>query len=240
MPKSLLHGAIWLAGGLLLSGCSGLGQLPSPDALIKRHIEGAYGDAGLDAQPAVTMSGRLIMEDYDIDAPVVLKVEAPDKRYFKTTIGGIEIIRSCIGGQCWAKEIDSPMQRVEGAQLIFMAETADFYRLRNLKRYYRGVETLRQTDFDGEKAYELHLIRDNGTRDRWYFSRDTGLWLGGVWTLPRTMGAAQVTQYFRNYQPFGDVRLATEIIEVSPTISKVLIDEASFGDIPDSEFKIMP
>lgn len=225
---------------LALSACSGIApQGPSPESLINKHIEAAYNGQGLDARPSINMRGRLLIESHDIDAPLTMQVEAPTKRYFKTEVMGEEVVRSCKAGRCWSKEVSSPMQELHGSQLMFSAEMADFYRLENLKRYYRRLESGGLTSFNDQQAYELQLTRNSGFTDKWYFAKDSGLWLGGTWRLPREMGGIEVTQYFENYQRFGDIQLAAEITEVTPEqTSKVIIEEVSFENIPDSHFEL--
>lgn len=233
----------WIICGfslLILSACSGVArQGPSPESLINGHIDAAYSGEGLDARPSLNMRGRLLIESHDIDSPLIMKVEAPSKRYFKTQVMGEDVIRSCTDGRCWSKEVTSPMQELHGSQLDFSAELADFYRLENVKRYYRRLESGGLTTFNGRQAYELQLTRNSGFTDKWYFSKDSGLWLGGTWRLPREMGGTEVTQYFESYQRFGDIQVATQISEITPEqTSKVIIEEVSFEDIPDSHFEV--
>ncbi|MCW8194081.1 hypothetical protein F6455_04695 [Proteobacteria bacterium 005FR1] len=225
---------------ILLVGCNSVdSRLPEARKLVERHLEAAYGEDGLNDKPAMTYTGRLVIESFDVNAPVVMKTESPDKRLFKTEIMGQEVVRSCVGGQCWVRELDKPLASLRGETLTFMREIADFHRLENLDRYYRHLQTTGLKDFNGEQAYEVTLVRDNGMRDKWYFDKDSGLWLGGVWYLPQEMGGTQVTQYFEEYREFDGTQVATQIIEETSTqTSKVVIDEVKFGDVPDREFAI--
>lgn len=231
---------VCLAVVLALSACTGVGtNEPAPESLVQRHIEVAYGSKGIDAETSITMEGRLVIESFDVNAPMVMKVEAPAKRYFRTEVMGQEVVRTCKAGRCWTKEVGSPVKELHGAELQFMAEIADFHRLKNLNRYYRHLDTTGVTEFNGEQAYELQLTRNNGLQDTWYFSTESGLWLGGTWRLPRQMGGIQVTQYFEDYQMFNGMQIATEITEVTPEQrSTMIIEEVSFADIPDSVFEI--
>jgi hypothetical protein len=247
LEKVFHHLIPYLAALLVLSACAGVGR-PSPQSLIQRHIEVVYLGKGIGAQPSITLHGRLVIEAQGVDAPLILKAEAPDKRYFKTVLMGKGVMRGCKGeavirtckaGHCWTKEVSSPIQPLQGGELDFMAELADFYRLQHLQRYYRHMETAGLTTFNGERAYELRLIRNNGWQDSWYFSRDSGLWLGGTWRLPRDMGGGQITQYFDRYRTFDGIQVATEITDVTPgQTSKIIVETASFEDIPDSVFAL--
>ncbi|MGQ9425162.1 hypothetical protein ACXYTJ_06540 [Gilvimarinus sp. F26214L] len=234
------RGLIVLLSGIaaVLSGCTGVGiGSPSPEEMIQRHIQAAYGDEGLDAQSSITMEGRLVIEEFDVDAPVVMKMEAPDKRSFASDVMGQKVIRSCAEGRCWTRELNAELQSLGGAQLEFMQELSDFKRLENLRRYYRHMEAGGTAEFNGKQANVLRLVRHNGLQDTWYFDRESGLWLGGTWRLPREMGGLQVTQYFEEYKEFDGIRLATEVTEVTPEqTSRVIIEEVSFDDIPDREF----
>lgn len=225
---------------ILLAGCNSVdNRLPDARALVERHLEAAYGKDGLNDKPSMTYAGKLVIESFDVNAPVVMKTESPDKRLFKTELMGQEVVRSCVGGQCWVREFDKPLEPLGGETLAFMREIADFHRLENLDRYYQHMQTTGLKEFNGEQAYEVTLVRDSGIRDKWYFDKDSGLWLGGTWHLPKEMGGTQVTQYFGEYREFNGTQVATEITEVTPSqTSKVIIDDVSFGDVPDREFAI--
>jgi hypothetical protein len=224
-----------------MHGCTSVDnkRLPEPQTLVERHIEAAYGEDGLSGKRAISLGGKLVIESFDVDAPVTMKTEAPDKRLFKTEVMGEEVVRTCKGGECWAREYDAAPEPLRGGALDFMTEVADFNRLENLDRYYRHLETTGIKEFNGQQAYEVTLVRDNGNRDKWYFDKDSGLWLGGTWRLPREMGGIQVTQYFEDYQEFNGNKVATQITEITPgQTSKVIIEDVSYGDIPDREFEI--
>lgn len=240
MEKSLRSWVLCGLGVLTLVACSGVvTHRPSPESLIQGHIDAAYGDQGVDVHPSISMQGRLLIESHDVNAPITMKVEAPAKRYFRTEVMGQEVVRACNDGRCWSREMACRLQELHGPELRFSAEIADFHRLENLQRYYRRLETAGLTNFNGQQAYELKLTRNSGLSDQWYFSKDSGLWMGGTWRLPREMGGTEVTQYFEDYRRFGDVQLATEITEVTPEqTSKVIIEDVSFKDIPDNDFDI--
>lgn len=225
---------------VVLNGCSSVDSgLPGAQDLVERHIQAAYGENGVAEKPSVSYTGRLVIESFDVDAPVVMKTEQPDKRLFKTEIMGQDVVRSCVGGQCWVREFNEGLEPLGGETLDFMREIADFHRLENLDRYYRHMQTTGMREFNGEQAYEVTLVRDNGNRDKWYFDKDSGLWLGGTWQLPRGMGGLQVTQYFGEYREIDGTQVPTEITEVTPSqTSKIIIEDVSFDDIPDQEFVI--
>lgn len=237
--KRLLHPLLCTAL-LLLTGCAATGgRLPDPETLVQRHIRAAYGEEGIGARRSMVMEGELSIEDYDVTAPITLKLELPDKRYFSTHVMGTDVVRSCMADRCWSKELGAGVKELTGDELAFMKELSDLFRLEHLDRYYRDLETVRITSFDDQPAYEVVLTRQNGQRDHWYFSTDTGLWLGGMWTLPESMGGTQITQYFENYKSFDGLKLATKIVEVTPNqTSRITIDEVKFEDIPDREFAL--
>lgn len=240
MNKSWCHLVLSLTSLVLLSACAGVGGgLPTAESLVARHLEAVYPQGDLGSRPAISMKGRLLIEDYGVDAPITLKIKAPDKRLFSARVLGQEVVRSCSGGECWAQELESPVARLTGGELAFMQELSDFYRLRELKRYYRSINTVGVREFNAVPAYEVQLIRNNGSEDRWYFAQDSGLWLGGAWQLPRDMGGARVTQIFDNYRSFDGLYVATQITELAPgQKSLIVIDEVNFTPIADELFKV--
>lgn len=240
MEIPLRHLSLSLVVLLVLTACSSLdGQLPHSDALLARHLEAVYPGGDIDQRPQISMKGRLLIEDYGVDAPITLTLKAPDKRLFSVRVLGQDVLRSCSDGECWAKELESPILPLQGGELAFMQELADFYRLRTLKRYYRSIRTLGLREFNSLPAYEVQLIRNNGSEDRWYFDQQSGLWLGGVWQLPRDMGGAQITQIFDAYRDFDGLYVATQITELAPQqTSQIVIEEVSFAPVPDELFRL--
>lgn len=238
--RSVRRAAISGAFIAALIGCTNVNnRLPEPQALVDAHIKAAYGEEGLQGRRAISLGGKLLIDSFEVDAPVTMKTEAPDKRLFRTEVMGQEVVRTCRGGECWAREYDAAPEPLRGGALDFMNEVADFHRLENLSRYYRHMETTGLKVFNGQQAYEVTLVRNNGNRDKWYFDKKNGLWLGGTWSLPKELGGMQVTQYFEDYQDFDGNKVATRITEVtSEQTSKVIIDDVSYGDIPDREFDL--
>lgn len=224
---------------IVLTACAGLGGgLPSSELLLTRHLEAVFPAGDIAARPFISMSGRLLIEDFGVDAPISLKMKAPDKRLFSATVWGQEVLRGCSGGECWAQELNQPIKRLQGGELALMQELADSYRLQRLQRYYRSIKTTGSQQFNGVPAYEVQLVRNNGSKDRWYFAQESGLWLGGVWQLPRDMGGAQITQIFDGYRKVDGFYVATRITEIAPNqTSFIVIDEINFAPIPDELFK---
>ncbi len=109
---------------------------------------------------------------------------------------------------------DNPMtgaQLLDGDQLAGMKLQADFYAPLNYSKHFTSMETVEETDFNGQAAYKVKLVNAAGKESFQYFAKDGGLLLGSQGVQAGPMGESEVKTSFSDYKDFGGAKIPGKV-----------------------------
>ncbi len=220
----------------LLPGLAAAQAMPTPQQLAARHDSAVGGRAALDGYRSLHLVGTFSMPVMGIESPLEILKLRPNVYLFRTTLGPIgEMLSGYDGKNAWAVQPGQGPLVFEGEQAAILAEQADFYAsLKDLSRY-ASAETVDETTFEGRPSYRVRLTRANGDVLIEYYDVASGLSSGGTASVETPMGRVESTTVFAEYQQFGNVRIATRIIQRNPQFEVTLIvKEVKFDTLDEA------
>ena len=215
-------------------------ELTEEEKIIARFIEAIGGEDALRAYTSATIKGDFEMPAMGMSGETTIYTMAPDKSFESTNIAGFgETVEAYNGEIGWA---DDPMQGtrlLDGQMLKDAARDARFYAELEYGEIYPEQTTVGETDWNGQAAYQVDLVDDDGNDSSHYFAKDTGLLIGIETTRTSDeMGTADITISLSDYKEFGGVMAPTRVvigfmgIEITQTIVSVTYD-----DVDESVFE---
>ena len=177
-------------------------ELPSAESLFARHAEAVGG-----LEKAFQHDSRLvkgISRGSRSSSFLTLYYENPNRLAFTAESPGSPKVTSVFDGTYgWRLEegVDEPTL-LRGAELVEMAESADFAGEVNYLKRYRGVRTrgVEQTE-DGRTLYRVAAESVNGRRSLLFFDAESGRIARAI--VPQLIGdqVVQMQTDLSNYQP---------------------------------------
>jgi hypothetical protein len=172
-----LKGSLLLGGALCVACIARAAPTPTLDDLVAKNIQARGGITAVHAMRSLTMRGKLLINDGQIELGMVQTVERPSNIRVEVSLQGMTQIQAYNGTVGWQI---SPFQgrkdpeRMSVDDTKSLAETAaDFdgalvdWQKKGNKLAYLGTE-----DVDGTDAYKIKLTRPNGDTEYVYLDPD--------------------------------------------------------------------
>ena len=214
--------------------------LPSAQTLIDRHVAAAGGrDAFLrlrsyHQRATIEIAALGIRGEGDIHAA------APDLSRTRMMLPAIgEILAGTNGPVAWTINPIQGPRVLTDAEKAQSNEQADFYgTLLFPADRYTVMETLERTDFNGQPAYKVRLVRKDGARESLrFFSVDSGLLIGSESSSTSEMGTFRTTLALSEYRRFGALLFPTRSESNAGTTRLIItIQSMTFDDVDPSVF----
>jgi len=164
----------------------------------------------------------------------------PNRAALKVNVPGLgEIASGFDGAHGWTvSPLLGPMLQV-GKELEQSKFDADFYGdLRDPKRY-RSMKTVEKTTFDNRPCYKVSMVREDGSEDFDFYDVATGLRAGSVNTRETPMGSMKTTSVEGDYKKFGNLLLATSLVQqVMGVEQKLTFSTVEFDKVPPTAFDL--
>lgn len=223
MPTNSLRRLAVAVALVPLASATLAAQMPSASALIARHDSLVGGRAVLETRTSMRMVGTFTLAAAGIEAPLEILKIRPNQYLFRTTLGQFgEMLQGYDGKTAWAVQPGQGAMLIPADQAATVAEQADFFADLHDTTRFSAMETVREAEFEGKKAWEVKLTRKNGGVLHEYFDVATGLSLGGTTTVQTPDGPLQSTAVYSDYKAFDGLRIATRIVNRNPQFDIVL------------------
>ena len=197
--------------------------LPSPQELLARHDSLVGGRAALDTHTSVRITGTFAVPVMALDAPLEILKRKPNKYVLRTSLGQMgDLMSGYDGANAWAIQPGQGPTLLVGAQATQLAQQADFYGdLHDLTRF-TSVETVDQTEFEGQRAFRVRMVRPNGDSVTEFFDVATGLSIGATNSISTPTGRVETTSLFTDYKEFSGLRVPTRVVQRNPQFELII------------------
>lgn len=216
--------------------------LPSAPDVIAKYVAAIGGKDALMQIKSISTSGTLEVPSMGLSAKMEVAMAAPNKVASKTNIPGMgEIVSGFDGTVGWAIDPSAGERLQADKELEQTKENADFYaNLLYPADRFASMDVQAVTDFNGEKAYKLKLVRkSSGNEQTMYFSVASGLLLGFESAQVTPMGTVQVTQTVGEYKQFGSIKMATKVEQaMGPTKMILTTTDVKLNEVPAGAFEM--
>ena len=217
------------------------GELPAARSIIDRHVKAVGGRDAILSHTSQHATGTFSVPAQGLTGSVeIFGAANPNRTALRVQVPGLgEIASGYDGSHGWSiSPLLGPMLQV-GKELEQAKFDADFYGdLRDPKRY-RSMKTVEKTTFDNRPCYKVSLVREDGSEDFDFYDASTGLRAGSMNTRETPMGSVKTTSIEGDYKKFGNLLLATTVVQQIMGIEqKITLASIEFDKVPSSAFDL--
>lgn len=212
-------------------------ELPAARDLIERHIEAVGGREAVLAQVESTMTGRLEFPAAGMSGPLTIASRPPSDRVMIVELPGMGEIRTGYSPElAWSVDPFMGPRILTGPERDAMTEQAEPRAMLRDPEFFSTIETVGETELDnGATCYRVRLEWQSGRESFDCYHAESGLLVEMEMTQPSPMGEISSVTRMRDYQEFGDGRIATRTsIRVMGQQQLLIIEEVEFGP-PDAQ-----
>ncbi len=212
---------------------------PTPAEIIARFVEGLGGEDALRARTSATMKGPMEIPAVGLTGDATIYTMAPDKYLETAAIPGFgDQIRGFNGKIGWQEDPMQGAQVLDGEMLKQAARNARFYSELEYDELYPEQTVAGKVDWNGQSAWQLDLVDQDGGEHTHYFSEDTGLLVGMEMTLTSEMGSADATINTGEYKDFGGVMAPSRVIVAIMGMEIIqTMESVTWNDVDESVFE---
>jgi len=214
--------------------------LPTARALVARFVDALGGEKTLRAHSSSTTRGSMELAAMGMSGDLVRYAAAPDKMVMIIEMSGFGTMNQGFNGEVgWS---DNPMQGatlLEGRQLHQMEQQAAYYGPLAYADLYPEMETVELTEFNGESAYKVRLVDEEGSEIFQYFSEESSLILGTEMQQenPQMGGTMDVRIKLADYEDFGGGLVPTQtVMEMMGMVIRQTVSEVTYDDVEETAF----
>ena len=229
MAMSGVLAASLVAGAGMLISPSSLAQdaptaptaekLPAATDIIKKYIEATGGQEAYDQRTHSITTATLEIPMAGITADMTIYQQSPNKMATKVDLGPLGSQQTVTNGtDAWE------LSTMTGPRLLTEAERASLLRQAafdvqtNPEKYYKTIETVQQTEFAGEQAYELKLTSKTDSTVTQYYSVEAGCLIGQSSKEQTQMGEMESTVTMSDYRKVGTIMIPHKTVISIPAM----------------------
>jgi hypothetical protein len=166
-----------LIGALSVSSIAHAAPTQALDDLVAKNIQARGGITALHAMRSLTLRGKLLVNDGQIELGLVQTVERPSNIRVEASLQGLTQVQAyngTIGWQINPFQGRKDPERMSADDIKSLAETvADFDgSLVDWQRNGNNLEYLGTEDVDGTRAHKIKLTRQSGDTEYVYLDPD--------------------------------------------------------------------
>lgn len=238
---------IWTGVALMLAAGAAplLAQqdLPSPEKVMAKYVEVTGGVDKYKAVKSVSAKGALSIPAMGIEGTMEMMQVLPDKVSARSEIPGVGEQRQGGNGEVfWEISPVTGNRLLEGKEAQQLLDTGNMARIYDPGSYYKSMKTLGIEEVDGEKCYQLELIKESGDKVVEYYSIDSGLQVKSEGTIEvGGMGKVNIVTMISGYKDCDGIKTPLKLSQQLPNGITQVVEFSEWNynaDIPADAFKL--
>jgi len=205
--------AIVLAAGPLLAATP---NLPSPEALLQRHIEAIGGAAALRQAQSLSFKGEVSLPFLKAKAPIEFLFQAPDRfycqfRYHHAFFGFLKVpFFAMRQAECgydstngWLVDFDRKVEALYGTDEAFMRGLLDKFSPLCFSRNFPLARTLNVERFGDRDCYRVLVVFPFGEHGFEFYDVKSGLLAGTICPFETDIELVNIRTSYSDYRRVG-------------------------------------
>jgi hypothetical protein len=234
-------------------------ELPTPEALLQRHIEAIGGAAALRQAQSVVFKGEVGLPFLKAQAPIDFLFQAPDRffcqfRYHHAFFGFLKVPffakreaeAGYDGTNGWTVDFDRDVEAMEPTDQAFFRGLLDKFSPLCFGRNFHLARTLDTERFAGHDCYRVLIVFPFGEHAFEYYDVKSGLLAGTIYPFDTGDVLANVQTTYSDFRPVGqglklpfridlqvaDQHYSIKALEVSTDTPNVRVPASKFKSAP--------
>lgn len=231
--------------------------LPDAREVIGKHLRAIGHSEKTEAIKSVHTTGTLKIVGMGLSGTMEVYQARPNLFLTLSEMEGIGVVKSGYDGKVgWMEQGMLGPMLLEGFTLEQIRSTAVFSARYYDMELFEKVETLAREEFEGQDCYKVRLVqkpyesKDEEVRDKekslkfresiQYFAVETGLLAGTTQMVATMMGDIPSTEIIQDYEKFGDLLMASKVMQKVQGMTIESTTEAVVFDKVDSKIFELP
>lgn len=214
---------------------------PAAREIIDRYIQAIGGEAAVRRASSWKASGTLSMPAAGISGTLVAYM-ADGRSMARITLPGLgEILRGYDSGVGWSVNPLEGPRLLEGRELAQARDEAQPGTALRDSTVIAAMETVGRDEMNGEPCWKVKLVWNSDRTTHDCYSIETGLLVGSTGVTSTAVGDFEYTMLVGEYRTFGDVKIATRVVQQSLGQEQVITTDAvEIGPVDPSVFALPP
>jgi hypothetical protein len=232
--------AVLLAGSLLHAAETSNEKLPAAKDLVAKYVKMVGGEKVLAGHKSQMAKGKFSMPAQGVVGDVEMFAARPNKLLVRITIPGLgETLSGYDGKVGFSSNPATGPMLVEGKALDQLIEQADYDAALHDASKYKSMETVERTKFEGQDAYKVKLVKQNGDESFEYFDVKSGFIVGQEGIQATPLGPIKVVGAVSDYKRFGDILMASKLTQQMAGLQQVTtLTTVEFDKVDPSVFEL--
>lgn len=216
--------------------------LPAGREIVDRYIAAIGGADVIANTESWHATGTFELPGQGITGSLDVYSARPALSLVKVSIAGLGDVQTGYDGKvAWSIEPASGPSVLTGRAHTQAADDARFDAVLHAPSFTRELTTVEQVEFDRQQAYKVKVVLASGRERFEFYSVESGLQVGTEGAQETPMGTVPTTTFLRNYQRFGPMLQATEIVQRPLGFEQVVrITGFEYDNVPPETFALPP
>jgi hypothetical protein len=183
-------------------------ELPKAEALFDKYVDAVGGREAFSKVKSVTAKGTLSIPQAGIEGDLEMS-QADGKMLMVMEMAGVG--KQTVGFDGEVAWQDSDLQGpklMEGSMLEDIKFQAKIDGFQNAAEYFDSLETVKESKFEGQAVYEVVAKKKDMPDRTIYFSKETGLIVGGQGESESEFGTMNMVTVTSDYKKVGDIMMS--------------------------------
>ncbi len=187
-------------------------EAPTVDSILARLTQALGGKAAIEKVKTRIIKGEMELPALSLKGPWEVFAKAPNKQLSHAEITGAGTTDEGFDGKVgWTKGPDGSVREKTGEELAKVKRDADFYRELNVKKLYPDIAYKGAEQFEGEEVDVLESHPSAASKERFSFSKKTGLGVRQESEFEIPQGKIRVDLRFQDYKPYEGVQFPRKL-----------------------------
>lgn len=207
--------------------------------IIEAYIEQIGGRELIASIKSTHTTGTVEIPMAGITGAIDMSNMAPGKMSMTMDLAGFGKTQQGYDGEIgWSTDPMNGPRLMSEKEVVQLADQADPAIALKYKQTYPTIEYAGETDFNGQRAHKIRLVRDNGKESFEYYSVDSGMMIGQENVQASPMGEIRVVTSLEDYKEFGGMKVPTTMIQqVGPQKIIITITSMEMNTVSPDAFE---
>lgn len=211
--------------------------LPTVEQVMARYVKAVGGHNAIFKHDSMTVHGKIELSDKGpiLDRTAYYKV---GKMLYQVTLPDGKVYQEGFDGSlAWQLHPRNGPAISEGDEVKSKARDADMHYPGHILDYFRSMEVVDVTDFEGHRCHHLKGINKWGKVNEHFYDATSGLLIGYRFNSSWRGGSGDESEVFSDYKNFDGWLMPTRATHKSADGVQVeTTTSVTFGDVADTVF----
>jgi hypothetical protein len=224
------------AGGQLRAQGQAGPALPTTQQVMERYVKALGGREAIFKHKSMTIREKLQVGSVSVDRVVHYK-DGKSHDQIALPNGG-QYQSGYDGTVAWEMSAEGA-ELMKGDEVKSKARDADMYYPARIPDYFKSLDVLEVSEFEGHTCYHLKGTNNWGIVNEHFYDTTTGLLVGYKFNSAWRGGPGDESEVFAEYKNFGGWLIPTRIDHKDPnkTMTEV-VNSVTFDDVDDAVFTL--